>query len=214
MIKYIIILAILINYTTSIFADNIIMPRIISYIQLHNINPLSHNFLINIDNGNDFSILQWNYTNLIPPSSASDLPPLNLALLPLKYKRIITNDVNKLEWQELTNEEKIQVDIIEAEVNSQIIHNAKPLDQKLLENSFFDLTEHLLTLKSDPRTNQTPRVKLGFAEIEQLIESLPEESVLIGIKMSLKLLSIDSALKRYNTLWWDNARYDASIIQN
>jgi hypothetical protein len=89
---------------------------------------------------------------------------------------------------------------LEAERQSQ-----KPLEQRQYENAFFALTEQVLTLSSDPRVGQTPPVKLGFDELNALLESLFDSDMATATKFSIKLLSIDSALKRYNTLWWDDA---------
>lgn len=82
---------------------------------------------------------------------------------------------------------------------------SKPLEQRQYENAFFALTEQVLTLSSDPRVGQTPPVKLGFDELNALLESLFDSDMATATKLSIKLLSIDSALKRYNTLWWDDA---------
>jgi hypothetical protein len=82
---------------------------------------------------------------------------------------------------------------------------SKPDAQKQYENAFFELTEQVLTLSEDDRAGQTPPVKLGFEELNTLLEALFDDNMAIATKLSIKLLSIDSALKRYNTLWWDDA---------
>jgi len=79
---------------------------------------------------------------------------------------------------------------------------AKPLERKVYENQFFGLIEELYNVTGV--TNQvTP--KLGFPEIQSLIETVQATDPMGAVNYSLKLLSIDAALKRYDTLWWDDA---------
>jgi hypothetical protein len=82
---------------------------------------------------------------------------------------------------------------------------SKPLEQRAYENAFFELTEQVLALSEDERAGQEPPVKLGFDELNTLLEALFDADMVNATKLSIKLLSIDSALKRYNTLWWDDA---------
>jgi len=82
---------------------------------------------------------------------------------------------------------------------------AKSAERKAYENAFFARTEELLALLSDPRAGQAPPVKLGFVEIDALIGSIPEAQTLDAMRLALKLLSIDAALKRFDPLWWDSA---------
>ena len=83
----------------------------------------------------------------------------------------------------------------------------KTEERKAYENAFFDQTEALLVLLSDPRAGGTPPVKLGFADIDALVNAVPEEQTILAIRISLRLLSIDAALKRFDPLWWDGAEY-------
>lgn len=79
---------------------------------------------------------------------------------------------------------------------------AKPLERKVYENQFFDLIEQLYNATGV--TNEvTP--KLGFPEIQSLIETVQATDPMAAVNYSLKLLSIDAALKRYDVLWWDDA---------
>jgi len=84
---------------------------------------------------------------------------------------------------------------------------AKPAERKAYERAFFDMTEQLLTLTSDPLAGQEPPVKLGFPAIQTLIEALQTTDPMAAINFSLKLLTIDAALKRYDVLWWEDAIY-------
>jgi hypothetical protein len=81
----------------------------------------------------------------------------------------------------------------------------KPLEQRQYEKTFFELTEQLLTALDDPRAGQEPPVKLSFPEIDAILEQLFEADLATATRASIKLLGIDAALKRYNTLWWDDA---------
>jgi hypothetical protein len=82
---------------------------------------------------------------------------------------------------------------------------SKPIEQRQYENTFFSLTEQLLTALDDPRAGQEPPVKLSFPEIDAILEQLFEVDLATATRASIKLLGIDAALKRYNTLWWDDA---------
>lgn len=83
--------------------------------------------------------------------------------------------------------------------------SSKPLAQKQYENSFFELTEQLLTALQDERAGQTPPVKLSFPEIDAILEQLFTADLATATRASIRLLGIDAALKRYDTLWWDDA---------
>jgi hypothetical protein len=78
----------------------------------------------------------------------------------------------------------------------------KPLEQRQYENQFFALTEQLFNL-TGVTNDVTP--KLGFPELQAKIEQVQATDPMLAVNLSLKLLSIDSALKRYDTLWWDDA---------
>lgn len=79
---------------------------------------------------------------------------------------------------------------------------SKPLEQRQYENQFYALIEQLFNLTGV--TNEvTP--KLGFPGLQAKIEQVQATDPMLAINLSLKLLSIDSALKRYDTLWWDDA---------
>ena len=93
-----------------------------------------------------------------------------------------------------------------AEIKSSAAQAAKPLAQKQYENSFFDLIDTLLTLTGDP---QDPTPKLGFPELQGLINQIQSTDPTTAVNLSLNLLTIDAALKRYSTMWWDDAvRHD------
>ena len=79
---------------------------------------------------------------------------------------------------------------------------AKPQAQKTYENAFFDLIDELLVLVDDP---QDPTPKLGFPELQALIAQVQATDPTTAVNLSLNLLTIDAALKRYDTMWWDNA---------
>ena len=79
---------------------------------------------------------------------------------------------------------------------------AKPQAQKTYENAFFDLIDELLVLVDDP---QDPTPKLGFPELQALIAQVQSVDPMAAVNLSLNLLTIDAALKRYDMLWWDNA---------
>jgi hypothetical protein len=85
---------------------------------------------------------------------------------------------------------------------------AKPLGRRVLENQFFELSETILTLMEDERAGQTPPIKLGFEALGDLLDTMSQgEAFATSVSLSLKLLSIDAALKRYEMRWWEDATY-------
>ena len=82
------------------------------------------------------------------------------------------------------------------------LNEVKPQAQKQYENAFFDLIDELLVLVDDP---QDPTPKLGFPELQALIAQVQSVDPMAAVNLSLNLLTIDAALKRYDTMWWDNA---------
>ena len=83
---------------------------------------------------------------------------------------------------------------------------AKPPMRKYYENMFFDLIDELLVLTNNP---QEPTPKLGFPELQGLINQIQSTDPTAAVNLSLNLLTIDAALKRYDMMWWDDAvRHD------
>ena len=83
---------------------------------------------------------------------------------------------------------------------------AKPQALKALENDFFSFVRLVLTAAGDPRASATPTPKLGFEELTPMIEGIQATDPMTAISLTLKGLSIDSALKRYSPVWWDDAQ--------
>lgn len=108
--------------------------------------------------------------------------------LAIKYKKQVENV-----WVEMSAEEKAAVDVAEEAARQA----AKSTTLKNAENNFLSLCDLL--------TSSTNHVKLGFAEINALIDSLPQEQqVIIGIK----LLAVDAEAKREGGLkWWDDCTW-------
>jgi hypothetical protein len=88
----------------------------------------------------------------------------------------------------------------------------KSVEQRQYENKFFQLTELILIILEDPRAGQSPPTKLTMQEITGLLEQFSDTSFEDSTMLSLNLLAIDSALKRYSTLWWDDVHYHTDII--
>lgn len=138
----------------------------------------------------------WRVPNLEQPSIDTLLAQTNLDVV---YENPRFRKKVDGKWVSMTQEEKDA--ILEAEVAAR--QDEKTLEQKTYENQFFTLTEQLLTVSSDPRAGQTPPIKLSFPEIDSLIEALFNTDANTATRISVKMLSIDSTLKRYNVLWWD-----------
>ena len=76
------------------------------------------------------------------------------------------------------------------------------------------MSETILAAMNDERAGQTPPAKLGFGELQSLLDTMSQagsEMFAASVSLSLKMLSIDAALKRYDMLWWDDAVYHAEI---
>jgi len=127
--------------------------------------------------------------------------------------RLYGNDVSVRKWEVPGVEKPVMEDLLTgSELTSflapfkidkeQARQTAKPLEQKQYENKFFQLIE---ALYNETGVTNTVTPKIGFPEIEDLIETVQATDPMAAVNYSLKLLSIDAALKRYNTLWWDDA---------
>ena len=82
---------------------------------------------------------------------------------------------------------------------------AKPAGQKAKENDFYEFIRLVLAAAGDPRADDAPTPKLGFEELTPMIEGIQGVDPVAAVNLTLKGLSIDSALKRYSALWWDDA---------
>ncbi len=87
------------------------------------------------------------------------------------------------------------------------IPDVKPAEQQQYENEFFQLVQQLLVATGDPRKDLENTPKLGFPDLQVLIETVQSVDPMEAIMASLKLLTLDAALKRYDMMWWDNAMY-------
>ena len=113
----------------------------------------------------------------------------------------IVNDIltSVIEQQNIEQSEAYNQQMIEIEANRQ---NDKPLELKKAENAFLDICE-LLTGKKD---------KLGFGELEAIINNLMTTNQNQAVVLSIKLLSIDAQGKRSGGLtWWDDCIYHNDI---
>lgn len=84
--------------------------------------------------------------------------------------------------------------------------DAKPLLRRTLENDFFSFIRLVLLTSGDPRKDLDPTPKLGFEELTPLIEEIQVSNPMAAVNLTLKGLSIDSALKRFSATWWDDAQ--------
>ena len=82
---------------------------------------------------------------------------------------------------------------------------AKPAARKAYENEFFAFIRLVLAAAGDPRADDVPTPKLGFEELTPMIEGIQASDPMAAVNLTLKGLSIDSALKRYDAMWWDDA---------
>ena len=90
---------------------------------------------------------------------------------------------------------------------------AKTNGKKQYENGYFLLVKSVLTLANDPRKDVTPIPKLSFDELDGILDVLYEtpSTEKKANKLALKLLSVNSALIRYDINWWDSATFHSDI---
>lgn len=81
---------------------------------------------------------------------------------------------------------------------------AKPVALKAIENQFLAICEQL----------SGSRAKMGFAELQECIESLMATNQNAAVVLSLRLLTIDAAGKREGGLaWWDDIAWHPEVSQ-
>ena len=74
---------------------------------------------------------------------------------------------------------------------------------KHTENKYLDICQQLTGM----------RVKLGFAELEEIIGQLMLTDKDLAVALTLKLLTLDAAGKRYGGLnWWDDIVWHEEIV--
>jgi hypothetical protein len=112
----------------------------------------------------------------------------------------------------LTDENTLNAMIDLENVEMMAKQNLKPVERKILENSFYSMCTNLLYLAGDGRFSQVPPVKLTTDEISDYIEAIMQIDSTVAIPLSLKFLALDSALKRYDTLWWDDAHWHEDVV--
>ena len=94
----------------------------------------------------------------------------------------------------------------EAAVAAELAHQAaKPAARKAKENELFAFIRLVLAAAGDSRADDVPTPKLGFEELTPMIEGIQASDPMTAVNLTLKGLSIDSALKRYDAMWWDDA---------
>lgn len=96
--------------------------------------------------------------------------------------------------------ERDAYDVAQAEAEESARQTAKNATLKGIENEFITLC---LQLGFED--------KAGFDELESVLESLSDRDQARDI--SLKLLSIDAAGKRYSATWWDDCVWHPELVQ-
>lgn len=123
----------------------------------------------------------------------------DILLLPEKYRKFVDGI-----WVELTQEEKDIVDQNEAIVAEESMQNNKPLALKKAENNFL--------LMCDLLTGSTEHNKVGFADLNTIIEAISDDGT--KLMTAVKLLAIDAECKREGgLLWWDTCKWHNDISQ-
>jgi len=80
----------------------------------------------------------------------------------------------------------------------------KPLVLKTVENKFLAMCDQL--------TGTTTHTKLGFDQINAIIEAIPDEST--KLQAGVKLLAIDAEAKcEGGLMWWDDCKWHEEIVE-
>ena len=82
---------------------------------------------------------------------------------------------------------------------------AKPAERKAFENRYYELVRQVLAAVDDPRKDEVPTPKLGFVLLGDLIRDYQAANPMGAVSLTLELLTVDAALKRYDAMWWDDA---------
>jgi hypothetical protein len=140
--------------------------------------------------------------------------PTEVMLPSFEEALILTNQLKYLKkvngaWVLMDESERLAVDYAEAVAQQ----TAKPAIVKQGENEFFNLSIAVLQAVGDERATNMPPVKLGLEELNSLIESVAATNFQVSVTLALKLLAVNSALVRYEILWWDNAAYHPEIVE-
>lgn len=85
---------------------------------------------------------------------------------------------------------------------------AKPLDQKMLENDYFDLVSTLLTEDNDQRATNAVMPTLTFKQMADKVKKIKgaKKQDFDNYEAMFELLVIDAALKEYDPKWIDKAQ--------
>lgn len=89
----------------------------------------------------------------------------------------------------------------------------KSVTRRKYENRYFKLVKSILQLANDPRKDQVPIPKLTFDELDAILDGLYEvpASNKQATKLAMKRLSVDSALLRYDVMWYDTAVWHSEV---
>ena len=114
-----------------------------------------------------------------------------------------------------TIQQLVDQDVVIAarEAAEQAAKAAKLAGRKQYENGYFTLVKSVLTLANDPRKDITPIPKLSFDELDAILDVLYEDNNTNkkATKLAMKLLSVNSALIRYDIQWWEGASWHSDI---
>lgn len=152
-----------------------------------------------------FTLVTWRLP--VSPPTLEQLQPEaedGVCLLPAKYRKIGPEG----RWVEKTAEEKAAVDLLE----HQAAQVAKPIGQRQGENNFFLLCKAILTAAADPRATNSVIPKLTIDELDPLLTTIKGSDFMAGAELSIKMLSVDAALKRYSATWWDDAEFHPELL--
>ena len=117
--------------------------------------------------------------------------------VPDGYSRlsIVPADLDGINGQWIVDDKPTSL-LVEQATEADLIANGT---RYALQNQYMTLCGQL--------TGQNP-VKLGFAELQGIIEGMMATDPNTAVALSLKLLTLDAALKREGGLqWWDNCEW-------
>ena len=89
---------------------------------------------------------------------------------------------------------------------------AKPMGRKQGENNYLALCVQVLAALNDPRATNSAPTKLSITELETLLTTLQDSNPMAAVVLSIKFLSVNAMLLRYETLWWEDAKLHPEVL--
>lgn len=120
-------------------------------------------------------------------------------LLEEGYERIWVQD-----WNDIDRAIPLDTLISDRLERERLADIEKNRERWMMENQFIVLCNNI--------TNTEEYKKLGFVELEAAISLIMQSNPDTAVGLSLRLLMIDAALKRFDLLWWDTCVWHPEVV--